>query len=196
MSEVSDILKRYREIKAWFRHPPNAVPDTPIDLRKHKSTAASPIPPVSRPPPLPPPSLAWSSLPLPEGLTFSSTLKVTAKAFGVTAEDLISPSRRKEVTMPRHVAMYLFAKQGSWTVSWIGSRFNRDHTTVMYARDKITALIETDYKLKSKVIQIEDRLAALRPPFAATANSEYALATGEGEESLSEPALPRLDRTG
>ena len=57
----------------------------------------------------------------------------TAAAFGLTVEDLRSPTRAASVAWARQVAMYLSRELTDATLPAIGKAFDRTHTTVMHA---------------------------------------------------------------
>ncbi len=67
---------------------------------------------------------------------------VTGDYFGVSRDDLVSPSRAQRLIIPRQVAMYFARSVFKKSTGDIGRRFGgRDHTTVIHAIKKIEALI-------------------------------------------------------
>jgi chromosomal replication initiator protein len=82
-----------------------------------------------------------------------------AGAFGVTVQNLVGPDRRQEVALPRQIAMYLLRVEAHCSLPKIGETLGgRDHTTVMYACQKVTDLLERDDKLRRQVIDIRDQI--------------------------------------
>lgn len=72
----------------------------------------------------------------------SDVEKVVCEAFGVTAADLRSPSRRKAIALPRAVAMFLSRRMTKSAYREIGMYFGgRDHSTVVAAERKVTELV-------------------------------------------------------
>ncbi len=68
----------------------------------------------------------------------SLVLEETARYFGLSVEDLVSPSRSRPLTTARHVAMYLLRECTAMSYVRIGELFGgRDHTTVLHAVTKI-----------------------------------------------------------
>ncbi len=64
--------------------------------------------------------------------------EVVAQHFGLTVEDLSSPSREKRFMYPRQIAMYLMRDLLGMSFKLIGEEFGgKDHTTVMYSYQKI-----------------------------------------------------------
>lgn len=69
--------------------------------------------------------------------------KAVASHFGVTTADISSKRRTQTVVRPRHVAMYLSKTLTTRSLPDIGRRFGgRDHSTVIHAVNKVTAMIE------------------------------------------------------
>ncbi len=82
-----------------------------------------------------------------------------AGAFGVSVENLIGPDRRQEVVLPRQITMYLLREEAKYSLPKIGEAMGgRDHTTVMYACQKVTNLLESDDKLRRQVIRIREQI--------------------------------------
>ena len=82
-----------------------------------------------------------------------------AGEFGVSVENLLGPDRRQEVVLPRQIAMYLLREDANFSLPKIGNAMGgRDHTTVMYACQKITDMLERDDKLRRQVIRIREQI--------------------------------------
>ncbi|MCJ7511583.1 MAG: chromosomal replication initiator protein DnaA [Anaerolineales bacterium] len=98
---------------------------------------------------------------LPRGgaLTAERILSAVAEQFGVSEATLISRNRSKDVALPRQVAMYLIRSETHASFPKIGATLGgRDHTTVLYACDKIGDLLETDDGLRRKVLAVREKL--------------------------------------
>ncbi len=86
-------------------------------------------------------------------------MTAVADAFGITPERLLGRDRSREVALPRQVAMYLMREVANASLPQIGQALGgRDHTTVMYACDKIADMLERDDRLRRQLIQIRERL--------------------------------------
>ena len=82
-----------------------------------------------------------------------------AGAFGVSIQNMLGSDRRQEVVLPRQIAMYLLREEAKYSLPKIGEAMGgRDHTTVMYACQKITDLLERDDKLRRQVIKIREQI--------------------------------------
>lgn len=93
-------------------------------------------------------------------------IHTVAKAFNVSEDDLLGRTRTKEVALPRQVAMYLMREESEASLPQIGTNLGgRDHTTVMYACDKIADMIERDDRFRRQVFQIRDKLHAEQAVF-------------------------------
>jgi chromosomal replication initiator protein len=60
------------------------------------------------------------------------------KDYKIAFEDMMSGSRRRTIVLPRMVLMYKLYQTG-FTLTEVGTIFNRDHTTVINAIRKIEA---------------------------------------------------------
>jgi len=91
-------------------------------------------------PPLPadvPQALRPFSSP-PVALSPETILAAVCRHFGLLSSQLASPSRARDISYARHVAMYLLRQHGRQSLSEIGMRLGgRDHTTVLSACRKI-----------------------------------------------------------
>ncbi len=86
-------------------------------------------------------------------------LHAVAAVFGLSPDELLGRSRSRDVALPRQVAMYLMREEVNASLPQIGEVLGgRDHTTVMYACDKVADLIERDDKLRRQVLQIREQL--------------------------------------
>ncbi|MDY6866691.1 MAG: chromosomal replication initiator protein DnaA [Chloroflexota bacterium] len=98
-------------------------------------------------------------LPQPADLQPDDVLDAVSKSFGVSNDRLLGRERTREVALPRQVAMYLLREEGGISLPQIGDFIGgRDHTTVIYACDKVNNLMETDERLRRQVLQIREKL--------------------------------------
>ncbi len=92
-------------------------------------------------------------------LTMDEILKATAFTFEVEASDLRSKGRRHELVVPRQVAMYLMREFTSHSYPEIGQFFSgRDHSTVVYAVQKITEQVAKDRDLEERIQTVKGEL--------------------------------------
>lgn len=82
--------------------------------------------------------------------------KAVSKYFNISVDALISKKRTKDLALYRQIAMYFARELTSTSLPRIGASFGgRDHTTVMYACDKIKELIKDDIFVKDSVNNIQ-----------------------------------------
>ena len=81
----------------------------------------------------------------PAALTVEDIQDITADAFGLTRDELLSASRAARLAWPRQVAMYLAREHTGETLPAIGARFaGRNHTTVLHACRRTAQRIAAD----------------------------------------------------
>ena len=74
----------------------------------------------------------------PREITADLILEETAKMFGWTVDDLCGKSRRRPLVTARQIGMYVMRELTDFSYPRIAEAFGgRDHTTVMYAVEKI-----------------------------------------------------------
>lgn len=98
---------------------------------------------------------------LPQGVELEpdDVLSAVSKSFGISNSRLLGRERTREVALPRQIAMYLLREEGGISLPQIGEFIGgRDHTTVIYACDKVNNLLETDERLRRQVLQIREQL--------------------------------------
>ncbi len=89
-----------------------------------------------------------------------AVVDMVAKTFNLSVERLLSPDRSHDVALPRQIAMYLM-RETNVSLPQIGQALGgRDHTTVMYACEKVADLLERDDRLRTQVGQIRRLLYA------------------------------------
>ncbi len=86
-------------------------------------------------------------------------LQAIASYYNLPAEEITGISRKKEVMLPRQIAMYLMRDLSKLSLSQIGAEFGgKDHTTVMHSCQKIEDQLLTDDTLKNEIDIIEQKV--------------------------------------
>lgn len=86
-------------------------------------------------------------------------IELVAKEWQTTVDALLGRDRSQKIAQPRQVAMYLLRKETDASLPQIGEVLGgRDHTTVMYAIDKIANDIETKTDLRKRVVNVKQQL--------------------------------------
>jgi chromosomal replication initiation ATPase DnaA len=71
-------------------------------------------------------------------ITMEMIMRVVCGLFHIKRVDLVSARRTASIIYPRHIAIYLCRMHTKRSTPEIGVKFNRDHSTVIHACDKIT----------------------------------------------------------
>jgi chromosomal replication initiator protein len=92
-------------------------------------------------------------------VTIETILRTVADHFGVKASEITGKRRHKSISLPRQVCMYLARRLTEYSLVEIGGQFGgRDHTTVIYANDKIAGELEKNHRLKEDLDVILRRI--------------------------------------
>ena len=91
----------------------------------------------------------------PRQITAKQIIEISALHFGFSVEELIGPSRRRPLVIARQIAMYLFRELTDFSYPAIGREFSdRDHTTVIHAVEKISALMKERRQVYDQVTEL------------------------------------------
>jgi chromosomal replication initiator protein len=87
--------------------------------------------------------------------TIDDILRIVTARYGVKLSDLQSRRRTNAIVVPRQVGMYLARRVTRMSLEEIGHYFGgRDHSTVLYAIDKVGRLSRDDESLRSIVTEL------------------------------------------
>lgn len=78
--------------------------------------------------------------------------------FHLKPVDLRSKKRSKNIVYPRSIAMYLLREKTKLSLSEVGSIFDRDHSTVLTAINKISEAEKTDPELKGTLETLRQKM--------------------------------------
>ena len=88
-------------------------------------------------------------------ITIDNIQKTAAEYFKIRVSDLLSARRSRSITRPRQIAMSLAKELTNHSLPEIGDAFGgRDHTTVLHACRKISALRESDSRINDDYINL------------------------------------------
>lgn len=86
-------------------------------------------------------------------------IKGVADHFEITINDLIGPSRKKNLVVPRQIAIYLLRDVLKMSYPSIGEKLgNRDHTTALYSFNKLAKEIPKNQDLNHQILSIKDEV--------------------------------------
>ncbi|MGI8921490.1 MAG: chromosomal replication initiator protein DnaA [Solirubrobacteraceae bacterium] len=115
-----------------------------------------------------------------------------ADAFGISAEELVSPARTLRVAWPRQVAMYLARELTAQSLPAIGRRFGgRNHATVLHAWRRTAERIAADPEARAAVLQLRARL----DPMRSTHPDRAGWQTAPGSKPTAEPSSSTSPQT-
>ncbi len=87
--------------------------------------------------------------------------KVVGKHFKIDMEDFSSKRKTQSVAWPRQIAMFLCTELTDLSLPEIGREFNRDHSTVVHARDLVKEKVKNDPFFAAEINQIISDIKAV-----------------------------------
>lgn len=91
-------------------------------------------------------------------ISIDKIMEIVANYYDLTVLDIRGKKRTQSITIARQIAMYLSTQYTRLSTTQIGKYFNKEHATILYAAKTIKKRIDVDKKLKSEVINIENRI--------------------------------------
>lgn len=139
-------------------------------------------------------------------VTLEDIADVVTRFYGVSIDDLRSPSRVTHFARPRQVVMYLGREVVGATLAEIGAFLDRDHSSVSHGEQNIARLQATDADLRYDIQVMASEaisIAGVRPPRVRVDGvkvslyeecnitvSRYVFGLGDLMASLKEKAVP------
>ena len=100
-------------------------------------------------------------------MTVDQVIEAVCEYYNVSIDAMSSTSRSRAIAFPRQMVMYLARTETDASLPQIGSQLgNRDHTTVLYGYEKISALLETNSTTRRDILEIKASLYE-SPPIGA-----------------------------
>lgn len=85
--------------------------------------------------------------------------KTVSEYFKVNLESMKGKVKKREIVIPRQVAMYFCKRYTQLTLALIGENFGgRDHSTVIHALESVEDMMKTDSNFKSSVEELGKKL--------------------------------------
>lgn len=85
--------------------------------------------------------------------------RVVSDHFQIKVSEMVSKRRTKNLSFPRHIAMYLCRKHTTCSYPEIGSHFGgRDHSSVIHAANVVAAKIKASSDVRAHIERIEQLL--------------------------------------
>lgn len=92
---------------------------------------------------------------------FSVVIRVVARYYSITPEDILSRDRTKSATIARGTAMYVARLAGDFSYTEIGDAFKREHTTVMSAIKRSARQAASNPLFRDAVEQLQREVKGL-----------------------------------
>lgn len=90
-------------------------------------------------------------------VTAEVIMQTVSSYYGITVQDLISTTRRREITVPRQIAIYLTREMTTMSLPQIGQVFGgRDHSTVLHSWNAIASTVKSSSSMESVVNDIKN----------------------------------------
>lgn len=92
-----------------------------------------------------------------EEITAESVISAVTGYYRINKSDLLGKSKKKEIVIPRQICCYLMCELLSLPLISIGKVLGgRDHTTVLYSRDKVDEMCRVNDKIAKDVDDIKN----------------------------------------
>ncbi len=84
--------------------------------------------------------------------TAEDVINEVAEKLGTTAEDVKGDSRKANVVLARHAAVYVMRIKFNWKTEYIGMMINRHHSSVLHSCKVFKDIWDTDRVMRKKLI--------------------------------------------
>jgi chromosomal replication initiator protein len=92
-------------------------------------------------------------------ITIDEIIKAVGSKFGIKISEMKSQKKNKNIVLSRQIAMFLAREMTSSSFPDIGEKIGgRDHSTVIYAHNKIKKLLDEDRSLRETAEEIKKNL--------------------------------------
>jgi chromosomal replication initiator protein len=86
-------------------------------------------------------------------------LNTVSDSLGIPIAIMTNCTRRREVVFARQISMIMLNHFTEMSLKSIGQIFNRDHTTVIHAKERLSDLCDTEPETKAIVDNIRDQIS-------------------------------------
>jgi len=92
--------------------------------------------------------------------TVNDIIEVVAKKYSVPVSEIIRQNRKANIASVRMIAMYMARKLTSESYPEIGSRFFRNHSTIIHGVERVRKSMNEDFEFKAEVDALEREISA------------------------------------
>lgn len=96
-----------------------------------------------------------------EGISFDQIARVTSSYFETDIKDIKGTARGQKVSMARHLSIYLCREITNQSFVNIAKYYNKKHTTIMFAYEKIKKEKDTNREISTAIREIRQALKVL-----------------------------------
>jgi len=87
--------------------------------------------------------------------TVNDIIEMVADKYSVPVSEIIRQNRRATIASVRMIAMYMARKLTSESYPEIGSRFFRQHSTIIHGVERVKKSMSEDFEFKAEVDALE-----------------------------------------
>lgn len=91
--------------------------------------------------------------------TMDRIISLVCAEYRTSRPELLSPSRHAKAVRARFIVAYMARKMTRLSFWQIGKWMCRDHTTIIYAYNRMTKMIESDPGLAKEIVSLMGRLS-------------------------------------
>ena len=91
-------------------------------------------------------------------ITTDKIFSVLEKRYGISREEMLGKRRTGDIVYARHIAIYLIQEYTDLSLKKTGKLFERDHTTIISARDNVLHRIKSDAAFSREISDIKEDL--------------------------------------
>ena len=95
----------------------------------------------------------------PKRITPDVIIDCVAEYYGLSSAQVRGDSRKKEIALARHMAVYLTREMTSLSLPRIGDAFGRDHSTIINSCDKISKQVESSPVTRAAVADLKKMIS-------------------------------------
>lgn len=94
-----------------------------------------------------------------KNVTVESITDIVAEHFGISASDILSSKKSRNIAHPRQICMYLCREFTDVSLKDIGAKLGkRDHSTILHGCNKITDDLKTDTSLQNVIDVLKKKI--------------------------------------
>ena len=95
----------------------------------------------------------------PKRITPDVIIDCVAEYYGLSSAQVRGDSRKKEIALARHMAVYLTREMTGLSLPRIGDAFGRDHSTIINSCDKISKQVEASAETRNAISDLKKMIS-------------------------------------